>query len=54
MPPGDYSVRLLLDAEEVGQATRPRVPKRYLDFKTSGWLIQVPAAKEVVLSVPTR
>ncbi len=54
LPPGEYAVRLLLDGDEAAQTPKPRVPKRYLDFKTSGWSIQVPTAQEIVLSLPTK
>lgn len=40
--PGDYRARLIINDEGDGQTKKPKVPARYLDFKTAGWPVQVP------------
>ena len=51
LPAGKYQARLILNDEGDGQTKKPGVPKRYLDFKTAAWSIQVPAATETTLTV---
>lgn len=47
---GSYHARLVL-ADEGDGRPKPKVPRKYLDFKTSGWTVQVPAAGDVTLTV---
>lgn len=42
LQPGDYRARLIINDEGDGQTKRPKVPARYLDFKTAGWSVTVP------------
>jgi hypothetical protein len=51
VPAGNYLARLILNDEGDGQTKKVNVPARYLDFKTSGWSIQVPVQDDVVLKV---
>jgi hypothetical protein len=51
---GRYQARLILADEGDGRAAKPPVPRKYLDFKTSGWAVDVPAAGEVVLTVTAK
>ena len=48
---GTYPARLLLLDEGDGVAKRPKVPRRYLDTKTSGWSVQVPADGDLKLNL---
>ena len=49
--PGNYRARLILSDEGDGQAKKPVVAARFLDHKTSGWTVQVPATEEVKLTI---
>jgi len=53
---GRYAVRLVLsdDDREVRRRAAKSVAKRYLDFNASGLTFDVPASKELVLSVTPR
>lgn len=51
LPAGQYHARLILNDEGDGQTKKLKVPKRYLDFKTAAWSIQVPTAGDVTLRV---
>ncbi|AWM41702.1 hypothetical protein GobsT_72060 [Gemmata obscuriglobus] len=51
LPPGEYQARLILTDEGDGQAKKPNVPARYLDQKTAGWRVTVPAPGDVTLTV---
>ena len=50
---GSYHARLVIGDEGDGRP-KPKVPRRYLDFKTSGWSVQVPAAGDVTLTVAAK
>lgn len=50
VPAGSYRARLVLNDEGDGKTKRPPVPRRYLEFQTSGWTLQVPAAQTVTLN----
>lgn len=54
LPPGEYKARLILNDEGDGQTKRPKVPARYLDVKTAGWSVTVPATGDVALTVATK
>jgi hypothetical protein len=54
LPPGTYHARLILADEGDGQTKKPKVPTRYLNFKTAGWSLQVPPPADVTLSVAAR
>lgn len=49
--PGSYRARVVIVDEGDGQTPRPKVPARYLDFKTSGWQLTVPTTGEVKLEL---
>ena len=51
LPAGKYQARLVLNDEGDGQTKKPKVPKRYLDFKTAGWSIEVPGPGEATFTV---
>ena len=51
---GSYQARLILNDEGDGQTKKPNVPSRYLDFKTSGWSVQVPTSGDVALTVAAK
>lgn len=50
---GRYRARLVL-ADEGDATPKPKVPRQYLDFKTSGWAVEVPAAGDVTLTIATK
>lgn len=58
-PPGSYRARVILpqggDDTDEPRAKRsgPRVHARYLNFKTSGFTVDVPAKEDVTLTVQT-
>jgi hypothetical protein len=45
---GEYQARLVL-ADEGDGTPKPKLPRRYLDFKTSGLTVRVPTEGEVTL-----
>lgn len=47
---GIYRARLLIQDEGDGRS-KPKIPKKYLDGKTSGWTVQVPASDDITLTV---
>lgn len=49
--PGKYQARLTLNDEGDGSVKKPRIPRKYLDFKSSGWSLQVPPVDQVRLVV---
>lgn len=49
--PGNYQARLTLNDEGDGRVKKPRVPRKYLDFKSSGWSLRVPPVDQVQLVV---
>lgn len=51
-PAGKYVARLVINDEGEG-TERPKVRfnRRYLDFKTSGWTLEVPNKQAVALSI---
>lgn len=49
---GTYRARLILTDEGDGRP-KPKVPRKYLDFATSGWTVQVPPPGEVTLTATT-
>jgi hypothetical protein len=52
LPAGKYRGRLLLaDDGTAAKKSRALVPRRYLDFKTSGLTLTVPPHEEVVLHI---
>jgi hypothetical protein len=51
---GEYQARLILNDEGDGQTKKPKVPARYLDFRTAGWSVQVPTATDVTLTVAAK
>lgn len=50
---GRYHARLIL-ADEGDGRPRPKVPKKYLDAKTSGWTVQVPPPADVTLTIANK
>jgi hypothetical protein len=48
---GNYQARLILNDEGDGSKKKPKINKKYLDFKTSGWTVQVPATTDVTLTL---
>ncbi|MDY3554698.1 hypothetical protein R5W24_003827 [Gemmata sp. JC717] len=51
LPPGEYQARLILTDEGDGQTRKLKLPVRYLDPKTAGWRVTVPAPGDVTLTV---
>lgn len=51
---GNYQVRLVLVDEGDGAPRKLKIPKRYLDTKTSGWSLQVPAREAVNLVIASK
>jgi hypothetical protein len=47
--PGNYEARIIIVDEGDGQSKKPKLPKRYLDAKTAGWSVQIPASQNIVL-----
>jgi hypothetical protein len=47
---GSYQARLILNDEGDGRK-KPKIHKKYLDRKTSGWTVQVPSPGEVTLTL---
>jgi hypothetical protein len=54
LPSGEYQARLILNDEGDGQTKKPKVPPRYLNFKTAGWSVQVPTTADVTLTLAAR
>lgn len=54
LPAGTYQARVVINDEGDGQTKKPKVPARYLDFKTSGWSVQVPPPGDVTLTVAAK
>ena len=54
LPPGEYKARLILSDEGDGQTKKPKVPARYLDVRTAGWSVTVPASGDVALTVAAK
>jgi hypothetical protein len=50
---GEYRARLVLTDEGDG-TKKPKLPRRYLDFKSSGLTVRVPADGEVTLTLATK
>jgi hypothetical protein len=51
---GNYQARLVLVDEGDGASRKLKIPKKYLDMKTSGWSLQVPARESVNLVIASR
>lgn len=51
---GKYQARIVLVDEGDGQTKKPKVPRSYLQNKTSGWSVQVPAQGEVTLTLASK
>lgn len=51
---GQYMARLLIVDEGDGQTKKPKIAKKYLNFQTAGWKVQVPNSGEVQFTVTTK